>query len=100
MDINYRKIVYFVRHGQSVDNGLPVFQSINSPLSENGNNQAISIANRLSALQFESLISSPIQRAKETAAYISKKTGKKIEYSGLFVERISLMKLVVNLGTI
>ena len=83
-----KKIVYFVRHGQSVDNDSPVFQSVDSPLSEKGIAQAKSIAERLSTIEFETLISSPVQRAKETADYISEKTKKDIVFSDLFVERI------------
>ena len=82
------KTVYFVRHGQSVDNASPVFQSIDSPLSEKGKQQARSIANRLSTIDFDTLIASPVERAKQTAQYISDKTGKKIVFSDLFVERI------------
>src|SRR5690606_39514058 len=65
------KMVYFVRHGQSVDNASPVFQSIDSPLSEKGRSQAKNIAERLSSVHFETLIASPVQRAKETAQYIA-----------------------------
>ena len=83
-----KKTVYFVRHGQSVDNNLPVFQSVSSPLSEKGIAQAKSIAERLSTIEFGTLISSPVQRAKETAEYISEKTKKEIVFSDLFVERI------------
>jgi len=81
------KIVYFVRHGQSVDNVSPVFQSPNSPLSEKGREQAENIAERVSKLQFDALIASPLQRTKETAKAIAKATGKEPEYSNLFVER-------------
>jgi len=77
-----------VRHGQSVDNASPVFQSVDSPLSKKGIAQANSIAERLSVIEFEALIASPVQRAKETAEYISEKTDKKIIFSDLFVERI------------
>lgn len=82
------KTVYFVRHGQSVDNVSPVFQSANSPLSEKGERQAKSIAARLSNIEFETLIASPVLRAKQTAEYISKETGKDIIFSDFFVERI------------
>lgn len=82
------KIVYFVRHGQSNDNVAPVFQSPDSPLSEKGKRQAQSIAERVHKLHFEALIASPFERAKQTAEAISKKTGKEVEYSKLFVERI------------
>jgi hypothetical protein len=60
MNLKQKKTVYFVRHGQSVDNASPVFQSINSPLSKKGERQAKNIAERLSSLQFETLIASPV----------------------------------------
>lgn len=82
------KTVYFVRHGESEGNIAAVFQSPDSPLNEKGRRQAESIADRVFRLSFDTLIASPLQRAKQTAEAISKKTGKKIEYSDLFVERI------------
>lgn len=82
------KIVYFVRHGQSADNVAPVFQSPNSPLNEKGKKQVESIAQRVSKLSFDALIASPFERAKQTAEAIAKATGKKEEYSELFVEGI------------
>ena len=88
MALKQKKTIYFVRHGQSVDNALPVFQSINSPLSEKGMMQAKRIAQRLSIIEFEALIASPVQRAMETAGYISDITGKNIVFSDLFVERV------------
>lgn len=88
MKLKQKKTVYFVRHGQSIDNALPVFQSVSSRLSTKGIAQAKSIAERLSTLPFETLIASPVQRAKETAEYISEKTAKEIVLSDLFVERI------------
>jgi len=85
---NKKKVVYFVRHGQSIDNASPVFQAYSSPLSEKGRKQAETIANRVSTLSFESLIASPVPRAKETAEAIAKATGNKPEFSELFVERV------------
>lgn len=93
MNSKQKKTIYFVRHGQSVDNASPVFQSIDSPLSEKGRNQAKNIAERLSSVKFETLIASPIQRAKETAQYIAEKTDKDIVFSELFVERIKPSKI-------
>lgn len=88
MTTKQEKTVYFVRHGQTIDNALPVFQSIDSPLSEKGKLQAQSIAERLSQLEFNTLISSPVLRAKQTAQYVSDKTRKEIVFSDLFIERI------------
>jgi len=82
------KIVYFVRHGQSEGNASAVFQSLDSPLSKIGKEQAGKIAERVSRLSFETLIASPLTRARETAEIIAKVTGKQPEYSELFVERI------------
>lgn len=93
MNSKQKKIVYFVRHGQSVDNASPVFQSINSPLSEKGITQAKSIADRLAGISFEALIASPVIRAKETAQYISETTHKDIIFSDLFVERIKPIEI-------
>lgn len=83
-----KKIVYFVRHGQSEGNAQPVFQAEDSPLSELGKKQAEFIAERASHIEFEKLISSPQMRAKQTAEAISKTTNKKIEFSDLFIERV------------
>ena len=82
------KIVYFVRHGQSVDNVAPVFQSLDSPLSEVGIKQAEFIAKRVSNIPFEKLISSPLMRTRQTAEAISKATNMPIVFSNLFVEKI------------
>jgi len=82
------KIVYFVRHGQSEANISPVFQSADSPLTEAGKQQANSIAKRIAKISFETLISSPFPRAKETAEIIAKVINKEPEYSSLFIERV------------
>src|SRR3989344_5742821 len=82
------KTVYFVRHGESEHNILPVFQSPDSPLSEKGKKQAELIAKRVSKLSFDVLVSSTFLRAKETAEAISHLTSKTPELSELFVERI------------
>lgn len=88
MSSKQKKTIYFIRHGQSVDNASPVFQSVGSPLSKKGIAQAKSIAEQLSTIPFEALIASPMPRAKETAEFISEKTGKQIVFSDLLVERI------------
>ncbi len=87
MRTGHKKVIYFVRHGQSVHNVSPVFQADDAPLSDTGIKQAKSIADRLSTLQFETLISSPLLRAAETAQHISKQVKKDIIFSDIFVER-------------
>jgi len=90
MMINFKiqKTVYFVRHGESADNVAPVFQSPDSPLNEKGRGQAERIAERASKLPFDALIASPFRRAGETAQAVAAATGKSVEYSELFVERV------------
>ena len=80
------KIVYFVRHGQSLGNAAAIFQPPESPLSPTGRGQAACIAKRIAKLAVQALLSSPYQRAKETAEVINR--GLTPEYSGLFVERM------------
>lgn len=82
------KTVYFVRHGQSEDNISNVFQSKDSPLSSEGRMQALRLADRATKISFDALLSSPLDRAKETAEAISRTTGKSPEYTDLFVERV------------
>jgi broad specificity phosphatase PhoE len=86
--IELKKVIYLVRHGQSEDNAAPVFQSYNSPLSDKGKRQAEMVANRIKHLNFDALISSPQERAKQTADAIASSTNKQPELSNLFVERI------------
>ncbi len=87
------KIVYFVRHGQSMGNISPAFQPLDSPLSDVGKQQAERVAERISKISFETLLASPLSRTRETAEAITKMTGKQPEYVDLFVERIKPKKL-------
>jgi len=93
-DKSHEKIVYFVRHGQSEGNITPVFQSVESPLTEHGRSQAGKVAERVSRLSFEALITSPQPRTRETADAISKATGKHPELCELFVERVKPSGLI------
>jgi alpha-ribazole phosphatase len=81
------KKIYFVRHGQSEGNVGLIRQSPNSPLTQTGQKQANLLAERLSHLEFELLVSSPFKRTRQTAEIISNKTGKQIIESELFIER-------------
>ncbi len=82
------KIIYFIRHGESVDATLPIFQSKNSPLSTKGISQAQNVASRLKDIDFDLLVSSTMRRAKESASYISSSSNKGVLNSDLFIEPI------------
>jgi len=81
------KRIYFVRHGESEGNAGPMRQSLDCPLTERGREQAEFVAARVTKIPFELLVSSTLERAKETAGTIHIKTGANIVYSDLFVER-------------
>ncbi len=82
------KTIYFVRHGESVDNIRPIYQRPDAELSPDGLEQAEQIAARAENLSFEIIISSTLRRAYQTAEAIQARTGKPIEPSELLVERV------------
>ena len=60
--------VYLIRHGQSEGNVRGVLQGrLDLPLTAQGHAQAMHVAARLAALPMETIFSSPLQRAAETA---------------------------------
>ncbi|MBI2064686.1 MAG: histidine phosphatase family protein [Candidatus Yanofskybacteria bacterium] len=82
------KKFYLIRHGESESNlAGNIYQSSESPLTVKGREQAEYVAKRVSHLTVDTIITSPSQRANDTAEIISKKIGKPIEFSDLFVER-------------
>jgi len=81
------KTIYFVRHGESQTNAGPVCFGKDALLTEKGRGQAFFTAKRVSKLPIQSIISSSLVRAKQTAEIINEKMGKLIEFSDLFIER-------------
>lgn len=80
------KVIYFVRHGQTVANVAEQTQGPDDPLNEVGLKQAEIIAERAQSLDFECIIASDYARAKVTAENIHEATSKPIEFSKLFRE--------------
>lgn len=81
------KIVYFIRHGETVLNARRIRQGADGPLSPLGVEQAQFLAERASRMPIDVIIASPFERARETAAIVSKKIGKKVEYCDYLAER-------------
>lgn len=79
-------IVYFVRHGESELNAKRVHQDGNVKLSEAGIAQANKLADRMTSLPIDTIISSPFERAKQSAEIISQKINVPIQINPLFVE--------------
>lgn len=81
------KNIYFVRHGETVQNAARIRQGEDGGLSENGKAQISSLTDRLKNFNISKIFSSPFQRAAETTEIISKKINAPIEYVPLIGER-------------
>ena len=66
-----------VRHGETLENTIGIIQGqLDTPLNTFGQLQASTTADRLSAVRFDRIITSPLQRARRTAeAICSKQAG-------------------------
>lgn len=89
-----KKIVYFVRHGQSANNAANVRQGSTGGLSDKGKAQAHFVGERFKDANIDSLLVSPYDRAKETAAIINESLKRPIEYTPLLVERKNPSEIV------
>lgn len=81
------KKFYFVRHGQSTANKTRINQGPSSPLTEEGLEQARLITERFKKIDIDEIVSSSMQRAKETAGVIASALNKEILFTDLLVER-------------
>ncbi len=63
--------IYFVRHGQTEFNVSGMFQTAETPLSNEGEMQATKVAERLSKTKIDEIWSSPMKRARQTADLIN-----------------------------
>ena len=80
------KTIYFVRHGETNANVGDLHGSASDLLTEKGHEQAKFIAERCTKLPLEALIVSPFERTKQTAHYITERTGLVSEECDLFIE--------------
>jgi len=83
------KLIYFVRHGETVLNAKNIRQGPGGSLTDKGRDQALKTAKRFPKHKGspQVIISSPYERTKETAEIIGRELNMKIEYSDLLVER-------------
>ncbi len=79
--------IYFVRHGESVNNLAKKYQGPEVLLSENGETQAKFVGERFQNIQIDRLLSSTYIRTQQTAQAISEVTGKEIELLDTLIER-------------
>jgi broad specificity phosphatase PhoE len=78
---------YFVRHGETILNAAHIRQGKDGSLSENGKLQTQHVGLYLLHFHIKRIISSPFERARETAAIINGYLKVPISYSPLFAER-------------
>ncbi|TSC69708.1 MAG: putative phosphoglycerate mutase [Parcubacteria group bacterium Gr01-1014_70] len=87
MEEEKSKIVYFVRHAESEANADGNrFQDASTPLSAEGVRQAKVLADRMTRIQFDIVLSSTMLRARQTAETIAEICGKKIICADVFGE--------------
>lgn len=79
--------IYFVRHGQSQLNLEEREQGAEGALSERGREQAAFVAKRFSDIPVDLIVSSPYERAQETANIINAHLNKEVVLSELLRER-------------
>jgi len=80
------RVIYLVRHGETLANIGNYVQGLDDPLSPHGELQAEKLGERAQNLEFSKLISSDTVRAKSTAGMIAKRTGHVLETSPLLRE--------------
>ena len=96
-----KKLIYFVRHGETENNANNIRQGPEGPLSEKGREQALATAKRFPKEKGhpEVIIASPYERTKETAAIIGKELNMDVEYCDLLVERKNPTEIVGHSGS-
>ena len=72
--------LYVVRHGETIENSNDCLCGrINSSLTEKGLNQAIEVKKMFANKKIDLIVSSPLERCKQTAEIIADNEGKVIE---------------------
>ncbi|MEK9181784.1 MAG: histidine phosphatase family protein [Patescibacteria group bacterium] len=94
------KLIYFVRHGETEWNAKGIRQGPDGSLTEKGRAQALATARRFPKRKGhpQVIISSPYERAKETAEIIGKELKIPIKYSDFLVERKNPSQIVGHSG--
>ncbi len=95
-----KKVIYFVRHGETDRNAQGIRQGAEGPLSARGREQALATAQRFPKElgRPQVIISSPFERTKETALIIGEFLGMNVEYSDLLVERKNPTEIIDRSG--
>ena len=80
--------IFLVRHGETVDNARQIMQGqTQGCLNEKGREQALQVAERLAGEQIDAVVASDLNRAIQTAEYISALHGLAVKTTPLLRER-------------
>ena len=80
--------IFLVRHGETVDNARQIMQGqTQGCLNEKGREQALQVAQRLADEQIDAVVASDLNRAIQTAEYISALHGLSVMTTPLLRER-------------
>ncbi len=71
--------LFLIRHGETTGNIDNLYQTAETPLSPEGENQAKKVAGRFKGINIDLIYTSSHLRALETSKLISKETGAKVE---------------------
>lgn len=94
------KLIYFVRHGETILNAKNIRQGPEGSLSDLGRTQALDTAKRFPKERGrpQVIIASPYQRTRETAEIIASELNMRVEYSDLLVERRNPTEIIGHEG--
>ena len=95
-----KKLIYFVRHGETILNAQNIRQGSGGSLSEKGRAQAEATAKRFPKGKGrpQVIFSSPYERTRETADIIAHELHMKVKYSELLTERRNPSEIVGHSG--
>lgn len=95
-----KQVIYFIRHGETELNAKGIRQGPDGPLSALGVKQVQEVAKRFPTKKGkpQALISSPFQRAQETARVIAQALNMNVELNPLLVERKNPTEIIGHSG--
>jgi broad specificity phosphatase PhoE len=95
------KVIYFVRHGETVLNAQNIRQGAEGPLTEKGRAQALATAKRFPKHKGrpQIIFSSPFERTRETAKIIAKELHLRVKYTNLLKERKNPTEVIGHSGS-
>ncbi len=86
--------IYFVRHGESTENALQIYNWMNSPLTDLGIKQSQKVAERFKDIKIDVIYHSDMVRAKMTANEINKLQNAELIESHLIREQLPPSELL------